>query len=123
MKNLLKVTIVKTTKLQPLELIHIELSFYNVNCIQCFTSMITVVCEETIMIWIFTNSNKRSPVRIILFILKTLRNQQNTCRHVRVNDDGDLEKSTDVPNLLVDDFSISMETTGGYASCINVNNE
>ena len=92
MKNLLKVTIVKTTKLQPLELIQIELSFYNVNCIQCFTSMITVVCEDTIMIWIFTNSNKRSPVIIILFILKTLRNQQNTCRHVRVNDDSDLEK-------------------------------
>ena len=37
-------------------------------------------------------------------------------------EDGALEKSTDVTNLLVDDFRISMETTGGDASWINVNN-
>ena len=34
----------------------------------------------------------------------------------------DLSNSTDITNLLVDPFKISMETTGGDASCINGNN-
>ena len=38
-------------------------------------------------------------------------------------EDGALEKSTDVTNLLVDGFKISMETTGGDASWIKVNND
>ena len=38
-------------------------------------------------------------------------------------EDGALEKSTDVTNLLVDDFRISMETTGADDSWINGNNE
>ena len=40
-----------------------------------------------------------------------------------VDEDGVLENSTDVTNLLVDDFRISVETTGGDASWINENNE
>ena len=38
---------------------------------------------------------------------------------MRVDEDGALENSTDVTNLLVDDFNISMETTGGDASWLN----
>ena len=34
-----------------------------------------------------------------------------------------LENSTDVTNLLVDDFKMSMETTGGNALWTNGNNE
>ena len=40
-----------------------------------------------------------------------------------VDEDGSLVKSTDVTNLLVDYFRMSMESTGGDASWINVNNE
>ena len=42
---------------------------------------------------------------------------------MRVDEDGALSKSTYITNLLDDDFSISMETTYGDASWINVNNE
>ena len=42
---------------------------------------------------------------------------------MKVYEDGELEKSTDITNLLVDDFRISMETTGGDASWLNVNNK
>ena len=34
-------------------------------------------------------------------------------KRVKVYEDGELEKSTDITNLLVDDFIISMETNGG----------
>ena len=34
-----------------------------------------------------------------------------------------MENSTDVTNFLLDDFSITTETNGGDASCINGRNE
>ena len=37
---------------------------------------------------------------------------------MRVDEDGALEKSADVTNLRVDEFSTSKEKTGGYASCV-----
>ena len=42
---------------------------------------------------------------------------------MRVNEDGALEKSTDVNNLLADNFCISTKATGGDASWINRKNE
>ena len=42
---------------------------------------------------------------------------------MRVDKGGVLEKSTDVTNLLADDFSTAIETTVSDASCLNGNNE
>ena len=42
---------------------------------------------------------------------------------MRVYEYGVLENSTDVTNLLVYEFNISMETTGSDASCFNGKNE
>ena len=50
-------------------------------------------------------------------------NEQNPCKRVRVDDDSALANSTDVKKLLVDEFKISMETTGGDASWPNEDNE
>ena len=42
---------------------------------------------------------------------------------MRVAEDGTLENSTDITNLLVYDYNISIENTGGDASWINGKNE
>ena len=42
---------------------------------------------------------------------------------MRVDEYGALVNSTYVTNLIVDDFNISMENTGGGASWINIKNE
>ena len=42
---------------------------------------------------------------------------------MRVDEDGALEKSTDIIKLLVHDLIIYMENTGGDASCLNEKNE
>ena len=42
---------------------------------------------------------------------------------MRVDEDGVLETLTGITNLLLDDFRISMETTGGDISWINGKNE
>ena len=85
--------------------------------------MLTVVCEKTILFWVFTIAYKRSPVRISQFILIILKNEKKPCRLVRVDKYGDLEKLTDITNRLVDELSISMETTYSGASWVNGNDK
>ena len=52
-----------TTNLQPRELIHMEFALYYVTSIQGFNYMLTIVCENTIMLRVFTNAHKRTPVK------------------------------------------------------------
>ena len=74
------------------------------------------------MLWVFPTASKWSPFPIIRFILTTLKNEHHPYNFLRVDEYGALENSTDITNLLVDALKISMETTGGDASFINVNN-
>ena len=122
MTTINKDTTVYTSNLQPGELIHMDFDFYNVTYIRGFTSMLTVVCENTRILWVFPTASKKAHVFIIRFILTTLMNEQHQCKLIRADEDSVLANSTDVTNLLVDDFNISMETTGGDASWINGNN-
>ena len=123
MTTLPKWTIVDKNNLQLEELIHMDFDFYNVTSIRGFTSMLPVVFANTRMLWLLPTESKLAPVRIISFILTTLNNEQHIWKRVRVDEYFALEKSTDTTNLIVDDFKISMETTGGDASWINGNNE
>ena len=73
-KTINKITTVVTSNLQKGELVHMDFAFYNVNSIRRFTSMLTVVCVKTIMLWVFPTSYKRVPFITISFILITLIN-------------------------------------------------
>ena len=75
------------------------------------------------MIWVFPTASKRVHVRIIRLILTTLLNEKHPCKHVRVDEDSALENSTDIINLLVDEFKTDMETTGVDASWLNGKDE
>ena len=85
--------------------------------------MLTLVCANTRMIQVSPTASKRTHVRIIRFILTTLLNEQHPRKRVRVYEYSALENSTYITNLIVDEFKISMETTGDDASWINGNNE
>ena len=80
-----KGTTVDTNSLWPGELIHVEFTFYDVALIQVVTSMLTVVCENTTMIRVFLTASKKAPVRIICFILTTLKNEKHPCWLVGVD--------------------------------------
>ena len=108
MKTFPKGTTIDTINIQTGEIIHMDFAFYTMNSIQSFTSMLTVVCENTRMLCVFPTVSKRSPVQIICFILITLNNEKHPFRQLRVDKDDTLENSTYVTNLIVDDFSIEM---------------
>ena len=74
MTNIKKGTTVDIINLQTGVIIHTEFAFYNITSIHGFTSTIIVVCENTIMLWLFPTASKRAHVRIIHFILTTLMN-------------------------------------------------
>ena len=50
-------------------------------------------------------------------------NEKHPFKRVRFDEDSALSNSTDVTNLLINEFKISMETTGGDAFWINGKNE
>ena len=77
-----KGTTVDTTNLKPGEIILMDFVFYNVTSIHGFTSMITVICAKTIILWVLTTASKISPVQIVRFILTTLNNEQHPCKHI-----------------------------------------
>ena len=60
-----KCTTVDATNLEPEEIIHMEFDLYSVVHIHGFTSMSTVVCSRTRMIWILPTEYKRTPFRTI----------------------------------------------------------
>ena len=90
MTNFPKGTDVDTKQLQSVELIHTYFAFYHMNSIRGFTSIITVVCENNIMLWVFINASKCYPICIIRFILTTLSNEKHTSKCVRVEKYGAL---------------------------------
>ena len=61
---------VDTTNLQLGDIFHLEFSFYNITTIFKFNSILTVVCDKTIMLWILPTTSNQSPVIFIRFILK-----------------------------------------------------
>ena len=111
-----------TSNFQPGKLIHTDFSFYNVTSIYGFTSILTLVCAKTRMLWVSPNASKISPVRIILLILTTLKHGQHPCKGIIVDKDAALENSIDVTKLFIEGLKLSMETTSGDASWINVKN-
>ena len=78
MTTFIEGTTVDTNSIQLEEIIHIEFKFYNVTFICGFTYMLTVVCENTTMLWKPPTASKQYPVRIIRFILILLKNEQQS---------------------------------------------
>ena len=85
--------------------------------------MLAVVRVKTRILWVFHTAYKRAPVIIIRFVLIPSNIEKHPWRCMRVDKDGALSKSTDVTNLLVDDFSISIKTSGGGVAWLNKKNE
>ena len=56
-----KGTTVGTTNFQPGEIIHVDFSFYNITSLHGFTSMLTVLCANTILLWVFPTAYKLYP--------------------------------------------------------------
>ena len=99
MKTFPKGSTIGTNQLQRGQLLHMHFVLYNVTSVGGFTSMLTVVCGKIRIIWVFPTAPKQAPVCIILFMLTKLKNEQHPFKCVRVEKDGAVAQSTDLPTF------------------------
>ena len=104
-------------------MLHIDFTFYNVTSIRGFVALLTIVDAKTHMLWVFATPNKQPPLRVILFFLDTLRREGCACRFMRTDEDGALARSSEFTSMLLDEYRITLQTTGGFASWLNSKNE
>jgi len=105
--------------LAPGQMLQLDFGFMNVTSIRGFTSYLSCDCVKTKYPFRFCTRNKRAPVDVIKWIITTLRGQGKKVQFVRFDEGGELARSKDVNKMLVEDFQIIMQTTGGYASHLN----
>ncbi len=107
-----------TDKLKPAELLHIDFKFFDKTSIRGFTSILTIVDARTRKLWVFPGPDKRPPIAKLEFFVKQLVKQKYNVITIRVYEGGELSRSTDFCQKLLQN-NITLETTGGFSSCFN----
>ena len=106
------------TYAHPGGLLHLDFTFYNVISIRGFTSELNIIDAATRKLWTFVTSDKRPPLKIMKFFLSYLSKINRVCHEIRVDEGGELGKSSEFTDLLIDS-TINLQSTGGYASWLN----
>ena len=105
--------------LRPGQMLQMDFGFYNVKSVRGFSSFLSVDCVQTKYSFAFCTRRKRSPIDIIRWILSTLSKLDKQVNFVRFDEGGELARCEELNGMLVDEFNVVMQTTGGYASHLN----
>ena len=76
----------------------------------------TVVEATSRRQWVYPSRHKRPPTQIVIFLVNILRYQKYPVLRIRVDEGGELARSTSFLKTLVDVLHVVIETTGGYNS-------
>jgi len=105
--------------LRPGQMLQLDFAFMNEKSVRGFTSYLSCDCVQTKYSFRFCTRHKRAPLDILRWIFVTLRQQKREVNYVRFDEGGELARSYEVNKMLVEDFQIVMQTTGGYSSHLN----
>ena len=108
-----------TTHLNLGPLLHMDFMFMNKPSICGFASILLFVYSNSRKLWIFCTQTKSPPVSTVRFFLHQLRKQQISPLTLHTDEGGDISRSTEICKIIHDEFQISLETTGAYASWLN----
>ena len=117
--NLPKGITVDTTSLRPGELIHMDFCFLEETSIRQFTCALVVVDAKVRKMWTFCTPGKRPPLATIRYLLEQLKQMGQRVINVRTDLGGELARSSEFCNLLVEEFQCGLQTTAGYSSWLN----
>jgi hypothetical protein len=109
---------ISTDHFLPGQLLHIDFSFCGIISHRGFSSMLLIIDAKTGMLWVFCTSNKRPPIILLTYFFSIMQQENKIIRTIRVDEDGALARSYEFTELLIQ-YSITLETTGGYASFLN----
>ncbi len=107
-----------TNHLTPGQLLHLDFGFWDLTSHRGFSSMLLIIDAKTRMLWLFCTSNKRAPIKILSYFFSIMKRENKIIKTIRVDEDGALARSFEFTELLLQ-HSITLETTGGYASFLN----
>ena len=110
---------VSTHHLEPGQMLQMDFAFMNTESIRGFTSYLSCDCVSSKYSYRFCTRRKRAPVDIIRWIIITLRSQGKKVNFIRFDEGRELARSYEINNMLVTEFQVVMQTTGGYASHLN----
>ena len=110
---------VDTTELPVGSRIHFDFTFFNVMSLRGFVASFQAVDATSRNAWSFPTRHKRPPIDIAYFLVCHLRRQGYPVISIRVDEGGELARSTEFMKLCYDTLQVRVETTGGYASTIN----
>ena len=109
---------VSTENYIPGSLLNIDFKFYDYVSIRDFTSVLTIIDAKTRYLWVFPGCDKKPPINKLTLFFDTIQKQNMTINQIHVDEGGELARSTDFIQLLLDQ-SITLQTTGGYNSWLN----
>ena len=100
---------------RPGQLMMMDFAFFSSTSIRGYVAYFSVTCQSTGYGFVFCVPNKRPPLSLINWIAETLKRQGRPISFARFDEGGELARSQQVCQLLID-LKIIMQTTGGYAS-------
>ena len=110
---------VDTTELPVGMLFHLDFTFFNVESIRGFSSVLVIVEATTRYLWFFPCRHKSAPIDLCLFFFGHLRRQGLPVCDIRTDEDGALIGNTEFCSTMYKSLGIVMQSTGGGASTIN----
>ena len=111
--------VIDTNNYLPGQMLHIDFTFYEIVSIRGFTCVFIIVDAKTRRVWAFCTSSKRPPIHIMRFFLQQLKNIHRPTQFIRCDEGGEVIRCEDFNAMLLKEFNIVMQTTGGYSSWIN----
>jgi len=109
---------IDTNHIEPGELLHIDFSFWDTQSHRGFTTMLLIIDAKTRMLWLFCSSSKRAPIQTLEYFFRLLHLDNKPPKTIRVDEDGALARNFEFNKLLLQQ-TLTLETTGGYASFLN----
>ena len=103
-------------------MLQMDFSFFNAESICEFNSTFVAICSATSYPFGFPSRSKRPIIEILKFLVTTLRNQDKKVAFIRVDEDGELSRSSEFMKTC-HNMNIIVQTTGGYASSLNDKSE
>ena len=97
---------------------HLDFLLCSIANIRGFTSALDALCPSTPCPWDFPTRSNRSPISIVLWLIRIINNQGKTAHSFRVDENGALARSSEFLKIIFE-LGVTIETIGGRESSSN----